>query len=61
MKSADEIERELHKRFSEQVYVGMSPYDYMSALTHVLIRYMAEELANVHGPSVVAAPSKETP
>lgn len=42
---ADEIEREIHKRFAEQVYVGMSPNDHFAALTHVVVRYVAEYLA----------------
>jgi hypothetical protein len=45
MKTANEIEREIHRRFSEQVYPGMSITDYHSALTHVIVRYVSEALA----------------
>jgi hypothetical protein len=45
MLTTDEVERELHRRFSEQVYVGMRNTDYLSALAHVIIRYAAEQIA----------------
>ena len=46
---ADQIEREIHKRFSEQVYVGMGIQDYHAALTHVVVRYAAERLSRATG------------
>lgn len=46
---ADEIEREIHRRFSEQVYVGMGWPDYHSALAHVIVRVVAEHLAERSG------------
>lgn len=47
MKTADEIEKEIHRRFSEQVWVGMSTTDYHSALAHVVARVSAEMLADL--------------
>lgn len=47
--SADEIERELHRRFAEEVYVGMGVSDYHAALAHVVIRYIAESMAGGNG------------
>lgn len=59
-RQADEIEREIHRRFSDQVYVGMSVQDYHSALTHVIIRYVAEHLA-ADGETLSPTATKETP
>lgn len=42
--TTDEVEAELHKRFAEQVYVGMGNSHYLSALAHVIVRYVAEQL-----------------
>lgn len=44
MQTADKVEAELHKRFAEQVYVGMGNSHYLSALAHVVVRYVAEQL-----------------
>ena len=38
MQTADEIEKEIHRRFADQVYVGMSVTDYHAALAHIIVR-----------------------
>lgn len=46
MKTTDDIERELHERFAQQVYPAMGTQHYLAALAHVIIRYTAEQLAS---------------
>lgn len=51
MPNADEIEAELHRRFQDEIYVGMTNTGYLNALAKVIIRYTAEQLAISHEQS----------